>query len=184
MYWLYWNEWCGLFIDPEVHPQPEEYWGHVNPIGPRACYDEGKRVAETMCYAYAKQVMILRGFFASHFFREFCAQVKTHGQWLRNHLQNSVSAEWLGARNCFPLSFCLVVHWHNLSWFIFMRCLYLSFINFSTFVLFYQRRTNFHKYLFTESFCQDVPLKIQSATILLFKHLVDKMVLNYDGYLY
>ena len=45
------------FVDPEVHPQPEEYWGHVNPIGPRACYDEGKRVAETMCYAYANQVV-------------------------------------------------------------------------------------------------------------------------------
>lgn len=43
-------------LDPEVHPQNEEYWGHVNPIGPRACYDEGKRVAETMCYAYMKQV--------------------------------------------------------------------------------------------------------------------------------
>ncbi|MEQ2245931.1 hypothetical protein ILYODFUR_033197 [Ilyodon furcidens] len=41
---------------PEVHPQNEDYWGHVNPIGPRACYDEGKRVAETMCYAYMKQV--------------------------------------------------------------------------------------------------------------------------------
>lgn len=46
-------------LDPEVHPQPETYWGHVNPIGPRACYDEGKRVAETMCYAYAKQVIII-----------------------------------------------------------------------------------------------------------------------------
>ncbi|XP_029639019.1 UDP-glucuronic acid decarboxylase 1 isoform X2 [Octopus sinensis] len=44
-----------VYGDPEVHPQVEEYWGHVNPIGPRACYDEGKRVAETMCYAYAKQ---------------------------------------------------------------------------------------------------------------------------------
>ncbi|KAL3847103.1 hypothetical protein ACJMK2_018033 [Sinanodonta woodiana] len=44
-----------VYGDPEVHPQNEEYWGHVNPIGPRACYDEGKRVAETMCYAYAKQ---------------------------------------------------------------------------------------------------------------------------------
>lgn len=44
------------FLDPEEHPQNEEYWGHVNPIGPRACYDEGKRVAETMCYAYMKQV--------------------------------------------------------------------------------------------------------------------------------
>jgi UDP-glucuronate decarboxylase len=44
-----------IYGDPEVHPQPEEYWGHVNPIGPRACYDEAKRVAETMCYAYQKQ---------------------------------------------------------------------------------------------------------------------------------
>ncbi|KAJ8787846.1 hypothetical protein J1605_005650 [Eschrichtius robustus] len=44
--------------DPEVHPQTEDYWGHVNPIGPRACYDEGKRVAETMCYAYMKQVVL------------------------------------------------------------------------------------------------------------------------------
>lgn len=45
-----------MHVDPEVHPQNEDYWGHVNPIGPRACYDEGKRVAETMCYAYMKQV--------------------------------------------------------------------------------------------------------------------------------
>jgi UDP-glucuronate decarboxylase len=37
-----------VYGDPEVHPQKESYWGHVNPIGPRACYDEGKRVAETM----------------------------------------------------------------------------------------------------------------------------------------
>ncbi|XP_038051305.1 UDP-glucuronic acid decarboxylase 1-like [Patiria miniata] len=44
-----------VYGDPQQHPQTEEYWGHVNPIGPRACYDEGKRVAETMCYAYAKQ---------------------------------------------------------------------------------------------------------------------------------
>eukprot|EP00158_Paraphelidium_tribonemae_P009881 Partr_v1_DN28990_c1_g1_i1_m25607 putative udp-glucuronic acid decarboxylase len=44
-----------VYGDPEVHPQPESYWGHVNPIGPRACYDEGKRVAETLTYAYAKQ---------------------------------------------------------------------------------------------------------------------------------
>lgn len=48
-----------FFADPEVHPQNEDYWGHVNPIGPRACYDEGKRVAETMCYAYMKQVPLL-----------------------------------------------------------------------------------------------------------------------------
>ena len=44
-----------MYGDPQVHPQPESYWGHVNPIGPRACYDEGKRVAETLAYSYAKQ---------------------------------------------------------------------------------------------------------------------------------
>ncbi|KAK5644765.1 hypothetical protein RI129_006065 [Pyrocoelia pectoralis] len=43
-----------VYGDPEVHPQSETYWGHVNPIGPRACYDEGKRIAETLTYAYAK----------------------------------------------------------------------------------------------------------------------------------
>lgn len=44
-----------VYGDPDIHPQPETYWGHVNPIGPRACYDEGKRVSETLTYAYAKQ---------------------------------------------------------------------------------------------------------------------------------
>lgn len=44
-----------VYGDPEEHPQSETYWGHVNPIGPRACYDEGKRVSETLSYAYAKQ---------------------------------------------------------------------------------------------------------------------------------
>jgi UDP-glucuronate decarboxylase len=44
-----------VYGDPTVHPQPESYWGNVNPIGPRACYDEGKRVAETMMYAYKSQ---------------------------------------------------------------------------------------------------------------------------------
>ena len=44
-----------VYGDPEVHPQDETYWGHVNPIGPRACYDEAKRTAETLAYAYAKQ---------------------------------------------------------------------------------------------------------------------------------
>ena len=38
--------------DPEVHPQVEDYWGNVNPIGPRSCYDEGKRYAEALCMAY------------------------------------------------------------------------------------------------------------------------------------
>jgi len=41
-----------VYGDPMVHPQPETYWGNVNPIGPRACYDEGKRCAETLCFDY------------------------------------------------------------------------------------------------------------------------------------
>ena len=44
-----------MYGDPEVHPQTEDYWGHVNPIGPRACYDEAKRVAETLTFAYRQQ---------------------------------------------------------------------------------------------------------------------------------
>jgi UDP-glucuronate decarboxylase len=44
-----------VYGDPDVHPQPETYWGHVNPIGPRACYDEGKRAAETLFVNYHKQ---------------------------------------------------------------------------------------------------------------------------------
>ncbi|KAL7422533.1 UDP-glucuronic acid decarboxylase 1 [Cryptotrichosporon argae] len=44
-----------VYGDPEEHPQREDYWGHVNCIGPRACYDEGKRVAETLTYGYARQ---------------------------------------------------------------------------------------------------------------------------------
>ena len=44
-----------VYGDPEMHPQSEEYWGHVNPIGPRSCYDEGKRITESLSFAYAKQ---------------------------------------------------------------------------------------------------------------------------------
>jgi UDP-glucuronate decarboxylase len=44
-----------VYGDPEVHPQTESYWGHVNPIGPRSCYDEGKRVAETLMTDYHRQ---------------------------------------------------------------------------------------------------------------------------------
>lgn len=44
-----------VYGDPEVHPQPESYWGRVNPIGPRACYDEGKRCAETLFFDYHRQ---------------------------------------------------------------------------------------------------------------------------------
>jgi len=44
-----------IYGNPEVHPQPEDYWGHVNPIGLRSCYDEGKRVAETLMMDYHRQ---------------------------------------------------------------------------------------------------------------------------------
>jgi len=44
-----------VYGDPQEHPQTEEYWGHVNPIGPRSCYDEGKRVAETLMMDYHRQ---------------------------------------------------------------------------------------------------------------------------------
>jgi len=55
-----------VYGDPEIHPQHEEYWGHVNPIGSRACYDEGKRCAETLFMGYHQQnnvrIKILRIF--------------------------------------------------------------------------------------------------------------------------
>jgi UDP-glucuronate decarboxylase len=44
-----------IYGDPNVHPKPESYWGHVNPLGPRACYDEGKRAAETLFFDYHRQ---------------------------------------------------------------------------------------------------------------------------------
>lgn len=44
-----------VYGDPEIHPQREEYWGNVNPIGPRSCYDEGKRCAETLFFDYHRQ---------------------------------------------------------------------------------------------------------------------------------
>lgn len=44
-----------VYGNPTVHPQSEDYWGSVNPIGPRSCYDEGKRIAETLCFDYHRQ---------------------------------------------------------------------------------------------------------------------------------
>ena len=44
-----------VYGDPQAHPQSEDYWGHVNPIGPRSCYDEGKRCAETLFFDYRRQ---------------------------------------------------------------------------------------------------------------------------------
>ncbi len=47
-----------VYGDPSVHPQPESYWGNVNPIGMRSCYDEGKRCAETLCFDYHRQCQV------------------------------------------------------------------------------------------------------------------------------
>jgi UDP-glucuronate decarboxylase len=47
-----------VYGDPEIHPQPESYWGRVNPIGPRACYDEGKRCAETLFFDYHREYRV------------------------------------------------------------------------------------------------------------------------------
>ncbi len=47
-----------VYGDPEVSPQPETYWGNVNPIGIRSCYDEGKRAAETLCFDYRRQYAV------------------------------------------------------------------------------------------------------------------------------
>ena len=44
-----------IYGDPAIHPQTEDYWGNVNPIGPRSCYDEGKRCAETLFFDYRRQ---------------------------------------------------------------------------------------------------------------------------------
>jgi UDP-glucuronate decarboxylase len=44
-----------IYGHPTIHPQTEHYWGHVNPVGPRSCYDEGKRCAETLCFIYQEQ---------------------------------------------------------------------------------------------------------------------------------
>jgi UDP-glucuronate decarboxylase len=44
-----------VYGDPQIHPQPESYWGHVNPVGIRSCYDEGKRCAETLFFDYFRQ---------------------------------------------------------------------------------------------------------------------------------
>jgi UDP-glucuronate decarboxylase len=47
-----------VYGDPEVSPQREDYWGRVNPIGPRACYDEGKRCAETLFFDYWRECQL------------------------------------------------------------------------------------------------------------------------------
>ena len=65
-----------VYGDPEVHPQPEEYWGNVNPVGPRGVYDEAKRFAEAMTMAYHRQQGV-----DTHIVRIF----NTYGPRMRQH---------------------------------------------------------------------------------------------------
>ena len=90
-----------VYGDAEVHPQREDYWGRVNPIGPRACYDEGKRCAETLFFDYRRQhklgIKVARifntygprmhpnhGRVVSNFIRQALLASATHAVWRRH----------------------------------------------------------------------------------------------------
>jgi dTDP-glucose 4,6-dehydratase len=80
-----------VYGDPRVHPQPEDYWGHVNPIGPRGVYDEAKRYAEALTMAYHRQQGVNTGIVRT--FNTFGARMRPHDgraipTFLRQALQN------------------------------------------------------------------------------------------------
>ncbi|HYH62046.1 MAG TPA: UDP-glucuronic acid decarboxylase family protein, partial [Solirubrobacterales bacterium] len=80
-----------VYGDPQVHPQPEEYWGHVNPIGPRGVYDEAKRYAEALTMAYHRQQGVNTGIVRT--FNTFGAKMRPHdgravSTFLRQALQD------------------------------------------------------------------------------------------------
>jgi dTDP-glucose 4,6-dehydratase len=80
-----------VYGDPQVHPQPESYWGHVNPIGPRGVYDEAKRYAEALTMAYHRQQGVDTGIVRT--FNSYGARMRPHDgraipTFLRQALQN------------------------------------------------------------------------------------------------
>jgi dTDP-glucose 4,6-dehydratase len=80
-----------VYGDPQVHPQPEDYWGHVNPIGPRGVYDEAKRYAEALTMAYHRQQGVDTGIVRT--FNSFGSRMRPHDgraipTFLRQALQN------------------------------------------------------------------------------------------------
>jgi len=80
-----------VYGDPQVHPQPEDYWGHVNPIGPRGVYDEAKRYAEALTMAYHRQQGVDTGIVRT--FNSFGPRMRPHDgraipTFLRQALQN------------------------------------------------------------------------------------------------
>jgi dTDP-glucose 4,6-dehydratase len=80
-----------VYGDPQVHPQPEDYWGHVNPIGPRGVYDEAKRYAEALTMAYHRQQGVNTGIVRT--FNSYGSRMRPHDgraipTFLRQALQN------------------------------------------------------------------------------------------------
>ena len=85
-----------VYGDPEIHPQPENYWGNVNPIGQRSCYDEGKRLAETLFFDYHR----MRGvdIRVARIFNTYGPRMKTNdGRVVPNFVAQAL-ADRIGAR--------------------------------------------------------------------------------------
>jgi len=80
-----WASTSEVYGDPNVHPQTEEYWGHVNPIGLRSCYDEGKRCAETLFFDYWRSTGAHQGGADLQYLR-FRACTRRWGGWYRTSL--------------------------------------------------------------------------------------------------
>lgn len=81
-----------VYGDPEIHPQPESYLGNVNTVGPRSCYDEGKRIAETLCYEHSRRfgtwTRIVR------IFNTYGPRMDPHdGRVISNFIRQSISGE-------------------------------------------------------------------------------------------
>lgn len=81
-----------IYGDPDVHPQPESYWGNVNPIGPRSCYDEGKRVAETLFFDHYRKYGTSIGVF--RIFNTYGPRMsKNDGRVISNFITQALNGE-------------------------------------------------------------------------------------------
>ncbi len=81
-----------VYGDPSVHPQPESYWGNVNPIGPRSCYDEGKRCAETLFFDYYRQTGL--GIKVARIFNTYGPRMHPHdGRVVSNFILQALRGE-------------------------------------------------------------------------------------------
>lgn len=81
-----------IYGDPEIHPQPESYWGNVNSIGPRSCYDEGKRIAETLFFDYWRKYGLNIGVF--RIFNTYGPRMaKNDGRVISNFIVQALSGQ-------------------------------------------------------------------------------------------